>query len=213
MSRRHLARLACLFAAFIFLPPMSMPASAQDWYPLIEGARWEYTGDLHDVVVTVQAPVERLGLEVWPVVYQVAPHDGLDFDFVYYTHIDEQGDVIRIGGSFVPDAGFWEFRPPWTFLRLPPAVGQSWEMGYDDQVWHADKKRTTVAWLAEEDIDTPAGTFHVVRCPYASVAAGVGVVRQQVPAVSEISFVDLVSYEVPVAVEAATWTDVKHMFR
>ena len=209
-NRKFLA--LAIFASQIGLIAGVPPASAQDWYPLFEGAAWHYRSDGYQVTVSVQAPEERLGLTVWPVLYEVVPVAGTPFESVYYTYIDGSGDVVRIGGSFHPDSGFWEFLPSWLFLKLPPSVGTSWDMGYDDQVWHPAGDKTAQSWLVEEDIVTPAGSFHVYSCGYASVAEGVGVVRQRLASVMSPEMVELVSYNLPVRNDTGSWGGIKALF-
>jgi hypothetical protein len=192
-----------------FLLPMTFAANAHEYWPLVDGAIYEFTGP--DGGGTARVAV--------------------DGDYYVMGFRSEQGDFA--GLALTDDAEgrlllhFWEdcvagsghpyyslIVTPHTFLDTSLAPGQVWvsiastHYSYSTLIGHV---------VSECELDLPAGSFTALEIQILTemlplfpgghfyLAPGVGVVK--------FGNYELSSLQIPVVTESTTWGEVKTLFR
>lgn len=174
--------------------------------PLEAGLRWEYVepGGSHWTAL-VGDPVEFNGATCFEMAIEItAPYPDV---FDQYWSKDDGGDVFYHGG--VNDDFSTVHEPPVLFYDVPFHSGKTWTtVSYDG----LQTREHTFVVEELEDVTVPAGTFAAWRIAY--YIDGFPVVMHVADDVGRLDhgIFELLSFELPVRVEARSLSAVKRLF-
>ncbi len=167
----------------VFLVPTTLAAPAPSYFPLVPGSTWArrtYNGTLLTAMIVGEKKVGAIRCTI--IETKAVRRDVQTVSRVCYEATPTVVRVIETQSS----SGTSVFQPPRTMLTLPPRAGQTWSWApKNDKLGVA----STDAWVREETVTVPAGTFKawklktVTRRGSDTVTAftwytrGVGVVR------------------------------------
>lgn len=220
-SGRFLAHLPALILASVLIAFPGSSSATSHWYPLSPGTHWVYSDGAVTLTVEVGSQQIRAGQTVHAVNYVLTGHvTNQPKAWTWYTMIDDDGIVRHVGCRPEISDAWYEFSPGWAWLKMPPAVGDTWGEADLVRVVHQDKDTSPgsgwyqYSWDQSGSVTTPAGTFTGYHSSHGWVSSMVGQVTFRLPP-SYLYPGELLLVESSLVVPASerSWSALKDRFR